>query len=60
MFAWLAANAATVIIGAILLFVVALIILSMRKKAKKGQCVSCDCGCSGSEQNCHCGLHPEE
>lgn len=49
---WIADNAATIIVGAVLLIAVALAIRYMIKKAKKGQCIGCyQCcknGCCGS------------
>jgi len=49
---WIADNAATIIVGAILLIAVALAIRYMIKNAKKGLCIGCDqcCknGCRGS------------
>lgn len=52
MFAWFAANAATSIISAVLLAAVAAAIRSIRKRAKSGQCMGCDCGCDRCNMGC--------
>lgn len=43
---WIVDNAATLIIGAILLIVVVFAIRYVVRKTKKGQCIGCE-GCSG-------------
>lgn len=51
---WLLNYFSTIVIGAILLAVIALIIRSMRKKKKTGES-SCGCGCSSCamKESCH-------
>jgi len=44
MLVWLTANLATIMIGAVLLTVVSLIIISLIRNKKKGKS-SCGCGC---------------
>ncbi len=52
---WLAENAATIVIGSILLVAVILAIRYVVKKAKKGQCIGCDGHCNG----CCCSISNE-
>ncbi len=55
MLAFLTENLATIIICAVLLGIVALIIVNMVRKKKKGQSATCGCGCSEcpSASVCH-------
>ncbi len=55
MLAWLMENMATIIIGAVLVFVVAAILVSMKRGKRKGKS-SCGCGCAGCAMNGAC--HP--
>ena len=57
MFAWLAKNAVTVIICAVLIAVVAAIIYSMIRNKKKGKS-SCGCGCADCPMSGSC--HPKK
>lgn len=57
MFAWLAKNAVTVIICAVLIAVVAAIIYSMIRNKKKGKS-SCGCGCAECPMSGSC--HPKK
>lgn len=54
MLAWLMANLATILIGAALLAVVAVILVYLRKNKKKGKS-SCGCECQGCPMSgaCH-------
>jgi hypothetical protein len=54
MLSFLIENIGTILIGAILAFIVILIILKMRKdkKAGKSSC-GCNCGCCANEGLCH-------
>lgn len=54
MFAWLAANAATILISAVLLLIVGLIIRGMIQGKVKtcGDCGSCGAGCKDGCQAC--------
>lgn len=56
MFAWLIGNISTIIIGAVLLAIVAVIILNMARDKKKGKS-SCGCNCKGCaiSGSCHGG-----
>ena len=56
MIAWLTENIATIIICAVLIFVVAAIIIHMIKNRKKGKS-SCSCGCADCpmSDSCHTG-----
>lgn len=53
---WLAENAATIVIGSILLVAVIFAIRYVVKKAKKGQCIGCDGHCSNG---CCCSISNE-
>ena len=55
MHAWLMENMATIIISAVLVFVVAAILVSMIRSKRKGKS-SCGCGCAGCAMNGAC--HP--
>ncbi len=55
MHAWLMENMATIIISAVLVFVVAAILVSMKRGKRKGKS-SCGCGCAGCAMNGAC--HP--
>lgn len=55
MFTWIMENMATIIISAVLLFVVAAVIASMVRGKRKGKS-SCGCGCAGCAMNGAC--HP--
>lgn len=55
MLTWLMENMATIIISAVLIFVVAAIIVSMVRGKRKGKS-SCGCGCAGCAMNGAC--HP--
>lgn len=55
MLAWLMENMATIIISAVLVFVVAAILVSMKRGKRKGKS-SCGCGCAGCAMNGAC--HP--
>ena len=55
MLAWLMENMATIIISAVLVFVVAAILVSMIRGKRKGKS-SCGCGCAGCAMNGAC--HP--
>ena len=57
MLAWLSQNAATIIICAVLIAVVAGIIVSMVKNRKKGKS-SCGCGCANCPMSGSC--HPKK
>ena len=54
MYIWLTANLGTIIMGAIVLFVIASIVISMVRNKKKGK-TSCGCGCGGCPMDgvCH-------
>ena len=52
-FDWLKANLATVIILAILVFVVALIVINLIKNKKQGK-TSCGCGCTSCPMSGSC------
>ena len=56
MFEFLIANMGTIIVGAVVVLVVALIIFNMRKDKKQGK-TSCGCSCNGcpNSQFCHGG-----
>ena len=51
MLEWLAANAATIIVGAVLIVLVAMAIRQIIKAKKKGGCAGCN-GCSGCGGSC--------
>ena len=53
MLAWLSQNAATIIICAVLIAVVATITVSMVKNRKKGKS-SCGCGCANCPMSGSC------
>ena len=55
MLIWLMENMATIIISAVLVFVVAAIIVNMIRGKRKGKS-SCGCGCAGCAMNGAC--HP--
>ncbi len=55
MLTWLMENMATIIISAVLVFVVAAILVSMIRGKRKGKS-SCGCGCAGCAMNGAC--HP--
>lgn len=55
MLTWLMENMATIIISAVLVFVVAAILVSMKRGKRKGKS-SCGCGCAGCAMNGAC--HP--
>lgn len=57
MLTWLCENAATILICAVLIAVVAAIIVSMVRRRKKGAS-SCGCGCSHCAMNDSC--HPKQ
>ncbi len=54
MLAWLAENLATILVGAVLVAVVALIVIHLVRNRKRGK-TSCGCGCQGCPMNgaCH-------
>ncbi|MBR5539129.1 MAG: FeoB-associated Cys-rich membrane protein [Clostridia bacterium] len=54
MFEWLAQNAATIIVAAIVAAVVGLIVAKMIRDKKTGK-TSCSCGCGGCpmSESCH-------
>lgn len=54
MLAWLAENLATILVGAVLIAVVALIVIHLVRNRKRGK-TSCGCGCQGCPMNgaCH-------
>ncbi len=56
MFTFIADNLATILIGLVVLAAVALIIVSMVKKKRRGQTIGCSCGgCSeSSAHDKHC------
>ncbi len=55
MLEWLAAHAATIVISALLIVLLALAIRYIVKKRKSGGCVGCD-ACSSGSGGCHgCG-----
>ncbi len=56
MLIWLMENMATIIISAVLVFVVAAIIVNMIRGKRKGKS-SCGCGCAGCAMNGAC--HPQ-
>lgn len=56
MFTWLMENMATIIISAVLIFVVAAIIVSMVRGKKKGKS-SCGCGCGSCPQGSLCAMN---
>ena len=53
MIAWISENIATIIICAVLAFVVAAIVISMIKNKKKGKS-SCGCGCADCPMSGSC------
>ena len=55
MLIWIMENMATIIISAVLVFVVAAILVSMKRGKRKGKS-SCGCGCAGCAMNGAC--HP--
>lgn len=57
MFAWLAANAATIIISAVLLVIVGLILRGMARGRIKtcGDCGSCGGACASDDAQSPCG-----
>ena len=55
MLIWIMENMATIIISAVLVFVVAAIIVNMIRGKRKGKS-SCGCGCAGCAMNGAC--HP--
>lgn len=57
MLTWIMENMATIIISAVLIFVVAAVIASMVRSKRKGKS-SCGCGCAGCAMNGAC--HPAE
>lgn len=54
MFLWLAENAATIVVAAIVAAVLAVIIVKMIRDKKQGK-TSCSCGCGGCpmRDTCH-------
>lgn len=54
MLEWLAANAATIVISAVLIVLIALAIRYIVKKRRSGGCVGCDaCSAKGGCSACH-------
>ena len=57
MFTWIMENMTTIIISAVLIFVVAAIIAGMVRNKRRGKS-SCGCGCAGCSMNGAC--HPKK
>lgn len=61
MLEWFAANAATVIIGAVVFFAVLAAARYVVRKTKNGECVGCaGCGCGDKEGSHSCQAHTKK